>query len=304
MSNKLNRIYIGAICNRDLEILQEIKKFCGKNYNISIINLFKTGSDNFNVKYFKKKLRKYPISLIILKLLSEESNQIIYDAINKFAPDIPLLNTLNSVKICESRINTFEFIKQKCKKLNIPQIYNSYYEAYKACTNGKNIIIKLDTHNIPSLPKNERILGVARNIDQFKKLTAEFNNNNLFFQEYIGEFEIVYKIYIIDRWAVSITSYNRLQNVSDLSPLDLIHIRVPIEKQLKRRLLRLGRKLGMVIFGIDYILTKEGIPYIVDVNDFPSFRSIPEAVSLISDYIYNTLNIRQQLFKVPVTVKS
>lgn len=304
MSNKLYRIYIGAICNRDLEILQEIKKFCSKNYNISIINLFKPGSDNFNVKYFRKRLKKYPISLIILKLLSEDSNQTIYNAINQYAPNIPLLNNLNSVKICESRINTFDFINQKCKKLNIPQIYHSSYEAYKAYNNGKNIIIKLDTHNIPALPKSDRILGIAENLGQFRNLTSQYKNNNLFFQEYIGEFDIVYKIYVIDRWAVSITSHNRLQDITDLSPLDLIHIRVPIEKQLKRRVLRLGRKLGLAIFGIDYVLTKEGIPYIVDINDFPSFRSIPEAVSLISDYIYNMLNLRQQSFKAPVKVKS
>jgi len=304
MSNKFNRIYIGAICNRDLEIFQEIKKFCSKNYNFSVINLFKTGSDNFSVKYFRKKIKKYPISLIILKLLSEDSNQTIYNAINQFAPNIPLLNSLNSVKICESRTNTFDFINQKCKKLNIPQIYHSFYEAYQACNNGKNLIVKLDTHNIPSLPKNDRILGIAQNLDQFKKLTSEYKNINLFFQEYIGEFDVVYKIYVIDRWAVSITSYNRLQDRTDLSPLDLIHIRAPIEKQLKRRVLRLGRKLGMDIFGIDYVLTKEGVPFIVDINDFPSFRSIPEAVSLISDYIYNILNLRQQLFKAPVKVKS
>jgi len=302
VSNKFNRIYIGAICNRDLEILQEIKKFCSKNYNFSVINLFKTGSDNFNVKYFRKKIKKYPISLIILKLLSEDSNQTIYNAINQYAPNIPLLNSLNSVKICESRINTFDFINQKCKKLNIPQIYHSFYEAYKACNNGKNIIIKLDTHNIPSLPKNDRIVGIARNFDQFRKLTSEYKNDNLFFQEYIGEFDIVYKIYVIDRWAVSITSYNRLQDRTNLSPLELIHIRVPIEKQLKRRVLRLGRKLGMAIFGIDYVLTKEGVPFIVDINDFPSFRSIPEAISLISDYIYNILILRQELSKTLVKV--
>jgi len=302
VSNKFNRIYIGAICNRDLEILQEIKKFCSKNYNFSVINLFKTGSDNFNVKYFRKKIKKYPISLIILKLLSEDSNQTIYNAINQYAPNIPLLNSLNSVKICESRINTFDFINQKCKKLNIPQIYHSFYEAYKACNNGKNIIIKLDTHNIPSLPKNDRIVGIARNFDQFRKLTSEYKNDNLFFQEYIGEFDIVYKIYVIDRWAVSITSYNRLQDRTNLSPLELIHIRVPIEKQLKRRVLRLGRKLGMAIFGIDYVLTKEGVPFIVDINDFPSFRNIPEAISLISDYIYNILILRQELSKTLVKV--
>ena len=302
MSNKLNRIYIGAICNRDLEIFQEIKKFCSKNYNISIVNLFKNGSNIFNVKYFQKKLKKYPISLIIVKLYSETSNQIIYDALNLYAPNIPVLNSLTSVKICESRKNTFQFINQKCKKLYTPQFYPTFSEAYEACKNGKNIIIKKNTHNIPSLPKNDRILGIAENLGQFEKLTVEFKSNNLFFQEYIGEFDLVYKIYVIDRWVGSITSPNRLQERNDLSPLDLIHMRVPVEKQFKRRVIRLGRKLGMAIFGIDYIITKEGIPYIVDVNDFPSFRRIPEAVSLISDYIYNILFVRGQIYRASVKV--
>jgi hypothetical protein len=303
MSNKLYRIYIGAICNRDIEIFEEIKKFCSKNYNISIVNLFKSGSDSFNVKYFKKKLKKYPISLIIVKLYSEVSNQIIYDALQSFAPNIPVLNRVDSVKICESRKDTFQFIIQKCKKLFTPQIYLNFNDAHEASKNGKNIIIKLDTHNIPLIPKNDRILGIAKNLQDFENITAKFKDNNLFFQEYIGEFDLVYKLYIIDRWAVSITSHNRLQEKNDLTPLDLIHMRVPVDKQFKRRVLRLGRKLGMAIFGIDYILTKEGIPFIVDVNDFPSFRSIPEAVSLISDYIYNLLSIRGQIYRASVKVQ-
>ena len=102
---------------------------------------------------------------------------------------------------------------------------------------------------------------------------------------------------------VSITSHNRMRQKENLTPLELIHIRVPIDKQLKRRILRMGRKLGLTIFGIDYILTKEGIPYIIDINDFPSFRSIPEAVSLISDYIYNVLILQQQVFKVPARAR-
>jgi len=303
MSNKLYRIYIGAICNRDLEIFQEIKKFCSKNYNISIVNLFKNGSDKFNVKYFKKKLKKYPISLIIVKLYSEVSNQSIYDALNLYAPNIPVLNSIDSVKICESRKDTFQFINKKCKKLHTPPIYSTFNEAYEACRNGKSIIIKLDTHNIPSLPKNDRILGIAKNLHQFEEITTIYKGNILFFQEYIGEFDIIYKIYVIDRWVGSITSHNRLQERSELSPLDLIHMRVPIDKQFKRRVLRLGRKLGMAIFGIDYILNKEGVPYIVDINDFPSFRSIPEAVSLISDYIYNILFVRGQIYRASVKVQ-
>ncbi len=303
MSNKLSRIYIGSICNRDLVVFDKIKRFCSKNYNISIINLLKKGSNTFSAKYLKKQLKKYPISYIIVKLLSEKNNQEIYKAIKEIAPNIPLLNNINAVKTCESRRETFRSISLKCKKLVIPKSFYSIIEAKEACSNGTSIIIKLDKHNIPNLPKNDRIIGIAESLDQFKELTKGFKENDLFFQEYLGKFDIMYKIYVIDRWMVSITSHNRLQQDENLSPLELIHIRVPIDKQLKRRILRLSRKMGLTIFGIDYIFTKEGIPYIVDINDFPSFRSIPEAVSLISDYIYNSVLIQQQFYKIRASVR-
>ncbi|MFX1326966.1 MAG: hypothetical protein ACFE91_02325 [Promethearchaeota archaeon] len=303
MSNKLSRIYIGSICNRDLEIFEEIKKFCSRNYNISIVNLLKKGSNTFSAKYYKKQIKKYPISFIIVKLLSEEGNQEIYRTIKEVTPNIPLLNNINAVKTCESRRGTFKLIEQKCKKVNVPRSFYSINEAYEACSNGIKLVIKLDKHNIPDLPRDDRIVGLAKNLEDFTRLTKGYKEHELFFQEYLGKFEIIYKVYLIGRWTVSITSHNRLQHKEHLSPLELIHIRVPIDKQLKRRILRLGRKIGLNIFGIDYILTKEGIPYIIDVNDFPSFRSVPEAVSLISDFIFNFLYQQQQLFKIPTKVK-
>jgi glutathione synthase/RimK-type ligase-like ATP-grasp enzyme len=250
----------------------------------------------------KKKLKKYPISLFIVKLLSEKKNQSIYNIIRDVAPNIPWLNSFESVKLCESRTETFKLIEQKHKKLHIPKTSSSLDEAFDVCVNGKAIIIKRDTHNIPNLPKNDRIIGIARNPHQLKKLVKYHQEKPLFIQNYLGEFDLIYKVYVVDRWVVSITSHNRLLQRQNLTPLELIHIRVPIEKKLKKRILRLGRRIGMSIFGVDYILTKDGTPYIIDVNDFPSFRRIPEAVSLISDYIYNVIIMQQVRFKAPATV--
>jgi glutathione synthase/RimK-type ligase-like ATP-grasp enzyme len=302
VSNKLNRIYVGAICNRDLEIFKKIRNFCNKNYNISIINLLKKGSNSFNAKHLKKKLKKYPISLFIVKLFSEKENQNIYNIIRDVAPNIPWLNSFESVKLCERRSDTFKLIEQKHNKLHIPKTYSSLDEAIDACVNGTGIIIKQDTHNIPNLPKNDRVIGIAKSPQQLKKLIKNHREKHLFFQNYLGEFDLIYKVYVIDRWVVSITSHNRLYQKQNLSPLELIHLRVPIEKKLKRRILRLGRRIGMFVFGVDYILTEDKTPIIIDVNDFPSFRRIPEAVSLISDYIYNVIIMQQVLFKTPATV--
>ncbi|MGB5911910.1 MAG: hypothetical protein WBH31_12015 [Promethearchaeia archaeon] len=301
MANNIKRIYIGAICNRDFEVLERLKKFLLKNYNIVILDLLKD-SNSFDIKYFKRILKKYPISLLIVKLTTQKLNQEIYKAIKEITPNIQILNSLKSILTCESRKETFNLITQKCKKLNIPKTYFSTIEAIKACKNGERIIVKLDDHNIPDLPKNDRIIGIASNTNELMEIVKDYNEKELFFQEYLLGFDIIYKVYVIGRWMVSITSHNRLQDNDNLSPLELIHIRVPIDKQFKSRIKRLGRKVGMSVFGLDYILTEEG-PYIIDINDFPSFRSIPEAISLISDHIYNMILLREQYYQTLAKVK-
>ena len=301
MANNIKRIYIGAICNRDLEILEQLKKFLLKNYNIVILDFLKD-SNSFDIKYFKKIIKKYPISLLIVKLTTQKLNEEIYKLVKEITPNIQFLNSLKSIQTCESRKDTFKLITQKCKKLNVPKTYFSSKEAFKICMNGERIIVKLDDHNIPDLSKNDRIIGIASNTNELMEIMKDYNEKDLFFQEYLGGFDIIYKVYVIGRWMVSITSHNRIQDNDNLSPLELIHIRVPIDKQFKSRIKRLGRKFGMSVFGLDYILTEEG-PYIIDVNDFPSFRRIPEAISLISDHIYNIVLLREQYYQTLAKIK-
>ncbi len=303
MANTIKKKYIGAICNRDLEVMENIKKFLSKNYNIALVNLMKNGFESFNAKYLEKKLKKYPISFLIVKLTTQQTNKRIYNIIDEVCPEIPLLNELKSVQICESRIETFSIIKNDNKKILTPRLFNTKIDALQASRKNVDIIVKLDAHNIPGLPKNDRIIGIAKNPIELSELIDKHEESTLFFQEYLGEHDIIYKIYVIGNWVVSITSHNRLQQKTELSPLDLMHIRVPVEERFKRRIIRLGRKLGMSVFGLDYVLTEKG-PYIVDINDFPSFRSIPEGVSLISDHIYNLINMREIYQKAFLKAKS
>ncbi|MFX1502414.1 MAG: hypothetical protein ACFFDH_15745 [Promethearchaeota archaeon] len=299
----IKKIWIGAICNRDMELFNQIIKFTKINYpnRISIVSLLKKDG-KFSTKYFKKKIKKYPISFLILKLYSEPLNQIIYNAIKTYAPNIPILNSLRSVSTCESRNETFKFIEKNCKKLNIPKNYYTIKDAYDACRRGIPIIVKLDIHNAPHVSKYDRILGIAKNPEDLMRLIKNYAPKKLFFQQYLGKFDIVYKMYIIDKFTVNIRSHNRLRE-DKLTQLELIDIRVPINKQLKRRIKQIGRILGMVLYGVDYIITEDNNAYIVDINDFPSFKNIPEAISLISDYLYNRVYSLQVMSKVSLKIK-
>ena len=58
----------------------------------------------------------------------------------------------------------------------------------------------------------------------------------------------------------------------------------------------------MTIFGVDYIVTNDG-PLIVDINDFPSFRSIPEGISFISEHIYTLINMVDQSYITKLKAK-
>jgi glutathione synthase/RimK-type ligase-like ATP-grasp enzyme len=302
MVNNIKKTYILAIVNRDLEIFSKIKKFLLTNYNIYVIDLIKNDLKPFEAKRLKKKLKKYPFSSIILKLTTQKNNIEIYKALQEFAPDIPILNSVNSVKMCESRKATFKFLESASKKLKYPQTFFSKKDALNAISNGQEIIIKLDSHNPPDLLKNDRIIGIAKNEDEFNELVSKYTDQELFFQEYLGKFDIINKVYVIGRWVVSVVSHNRLNLRNNLTPLELFHIRVSIAEDFKRRIKRIGRKMGLSIYGLDYILTDDG-PYIVDINDFPSFRTIPEGISLISDHIYNLINIREQYFKARAKIK-
>ncbi|MFX1396484.1 MAG: hypothetical protein ACFFAS_05505 [Promethearchaeota archaeon] len=295
------KIWIGTIINRDLEVFNQIEKFLKTNYanKLSIVSFLKKDG-SFSRKYFRKKFKKYPISFLIVKLQSTPSNQIIYNAIKSYCPNIPLLNSLKSVSASESRRKTFKFIEENFKQLYFPRSYFSLNTAYEACKQGIPLIIKFDNHNDPFISKDDRIIGIAKSTDELMKLVHNYNPSILFFQEYLGKFDIVYKTYVIDEFMVCITSHNRLQS-HKLSQIELIHIRVPIDEQLKAKIEQIGEKLEMTVFGVDYIV-KNGKQYIVDVNDFPSFRNIPEAVSLISDYIYNLLTYSEKFIKLPVSI--
>jgi ribosomal protein S6--L-glutamate ligase len=48
--------------------------------------------------------------------------------------------------------------------------------------------------------------------------------------------------------------------------------------------LRCGRAFGVGLYGVD-LITSGGSPYIVDINTFPGFKGVPNAPSLLADYI-------------------
>ncbi len=59
---------------------------------------------------------------------------------------------------------------------------------------------------------------------------------------------------------------------------------IPVTQELRNLALNVGKLFGLDIYGLDVIETTRG-PIVVDINDFPSFGLVPNAISLVSSHI-------------------
>src|SRR5207248_6822651 len=59
---------------------------------------------------------------------------------------------------------------------------------------------------------------------------------------------------------------------------------LPLAAEWRALARRVGEIFGLDIYGLDVLVTHNG-PVVVDINDFPSFRHVPGAVSHVADYI-------------------
>ncbi|MFE3589208.1 RimK family alpha-L-glutamate ligase [Streptomyces niveus] len=66
--------------------------------------------------------------------------------------------------------------------------------------------------------------------------------------------------------------------------------RVPLTAELAALVARAGAVYGLDLYGVDILLGPDG-PVIVDVNDFPSFRQVPDAAALVAQAILDRARI-------------
>jgi ribosomal protein S6--L-glutamate ligase len=89
----------------------------------------------------------------------------------------------------------------------------------------------------------------------------------------------------------------RIFAVRRLSPLDGggkdADEQVPVTPELRRIAEAVGTVFGLDIYGIDVLLTAEGW-VVVDINDFPSFSQVPEAVGWVAETIIDITRRRSK----------
>ncbi|QTZ93176.1 ATP-grasp domain-containing protein [Streptomyces auratus] len=72
------------------------------------------------------------------------------------------------------------------------------------------------------------------------------------------------------------------ERCSPLHPAhDVRERQVPLTAEVARIAARIGEVFGLDLYGVDILLGPDG-PVVVDINDFPSFRQVPDAVARVS----------------------
>lgn len=79
----------------------------------------------------------------------------------------------------------------------------------------------------------------------------------------------------------------------------------PVSPDIREIALNCGRVFGLGLYGIDIIESSSG-PVVVDLNYFPSYKGVPRAVELLSDYIieYGLGRTPDLMFSTPLQAAS
>lgn len=263
--------YVGAMANRDPELMADLKDSF-RFHNIETIEI--EPDENFDESI----LTEHDISFLLPKLLTAHTNKKLFERLKK-EKGMRYLNSLKAVNICQSRRKIFLHMKNNLPQLNIPSSYSDIKDIDIGHEKVKTIWVRRDAHNIP---KEERVLGIASSVDELNELVEGHVHEELFFQEYLGEKNEIYKVYVVG------DEIHCLKNTGSQDGFtnNFIHSseEITLPDDLRDTMLEIGRKFDMNVYGVDFFYSS-GIPVIIDINDFPSFRGVPDAPDTICRFV-------------------
>ena len=67
---------------------------------------------------------------------------------------------------------------------------------------------------------------------------------------------------------------------------------IALDPQLQDIALTCGRACGLELWGVDVAITPDG-PYVIEVNDFPTYSAVPEAGALIAEHVLNRVQMER-----------
>lgn len=208
----------------------------------------------------------------VLKTVADGPGLSILEAAE--AVGIPTINNSRAIRLVRNKAIAMAFAHSQ--GLPIPYTYFVAHPRLLKKISGEDYPLVVKPTNGSSCRRIYRLNSPA---DLATLEMAKPNHSFFLAQHYVENPGYDIKLYVIGQDVYA---------VKQRSPL---HPEVEVEKQLilvssewRKLARRVGEIFGLDIYGLDVLETRKG-PVVVDINDFPSFGNVPEAVSHVSNYI-------------------
>jgi glutathione synthase/RimK-type ligase-like ATP-grasp enzyme len=214
--------------------------------------------------------------------------------------DIPTLHDVNTVLMCKNKValdqalrKVFDEHRKKISHFKLPkswtQSLTNVEEFKKWATSKLPIVIKSHYQHDKHMRFNFLVKKIE-DIDKFCEKYSNFLYYNVYVQEFIECDGIDRKIYVIGEKILGIKRENPIYLYLREKP-DNIDVRnierenYEISDEIKRLAEILSEELDLKIFGFDLLKPiDKDIYYLVDLNDFPGFRSIEKVDDVFIDF--------------------
>jgi ribosomal protein S6--L-glutamate ligase len=208
----------------------------------------------------------------VLRTQSDGPGMSILDAVD--AVGIPTINNSRSIRLVRDKAVAAAFAH--AHGLPIPL---TYFVAHPG------LLQQIPEHDYPLVVKptnGSTCRGIYR-VDcpaDLDKLEIDNADDNFFLaQRYVENTGFDIKLYVAGKEVYAVAKRSPLH-----PDVDVDQQLVPLTPALRQLALRTGQIFGLDIFGLDVVETPDG-PAVLDINDFPSFRNVPHATSLLSSYV-------------------
>ncbi|NVM34648.1 MAG: hypothetical protein HWN81_03570 [Candidatus Lokiarchaeota archaeon] len=238
--------------------------------------------------------------LIIVKVRNECSIDLLHFA---RLYNIPTLHNVDTVLMCKDKIaldytlrKAINNHKKDLEKFLIPNSWNhslSNLEKFKKWAIPKLPIVIKSHYQHDKYNRFNFLVQDIEDVDKFCERYKEFLYYDVYIQEFIECDGIERKVYVIGDKVFGIKRENPiyiyLRDKPENIDVDLIERE---EFEITEDIIRLSRilskELNLKIFGFDLVRPVDSERfYLIDLNDFPSFKGIPDVELELKNFIEN-----------------
>jgi len=286
---------------QDHIVIKKLIKKLKQIQDIEIV-LHDPTKDFFSLSRMPKKFRE--ADLIIVKVRNDCSIDLLHYA---KLYDLPTLHDVDTVLLCKNKI-ALDYALRKAKNKHKVDLKN--FLIPKSWNQSLSNIDKFKKWALPKLPivikshyqhdKYNRFNFLVQKIDDIDKFCErykEFLTYDVYVQEFINCDGIERKIYVIGDKVFGIKRENPIYIYLRDKPEDIdVGLIEREEFEITKDILSLSRilskELNLKIFGFDLVKPIDNDKYyLIDLNDFPSFKGIPmaelELKNFIEGYVLN-----------------